>query len=114
MDSVIRAQRHAELARLAFDGLLDDVDCVVTPSAPGEAPLGLADTGPAIFNKVWTLLHVPCVTIPAGQGPNRLPFGLQVVAKRHKDAVALAGAEKLASMLRQIGYSPADTGRGPP
>ena len=105
VDLVIRAQRHAELARLAFDTLLDDVDCLVTPSAPGEAPRGLADTGPAIFNKVWTLLHVPCVTIPAGHGPNRLPFGLQVVAKRHKDAIALAGAERLVSILRQLGYS---------
>ena len=105
IESVIRAQRHAELARLAFDAFLDDVDCLVTPSAPGEATRGLDDTGPAIFNKVWNLLHVPCVTIPAGRGPNGLPFGLQVVAKRNKDHVALAGAEKLASMLREFGHA---------
>jgi Asp-tRNA(Asn)/Glu-tRNA(Gln) amidotransferase A subunit family amidase len=97
--SVVRAQRHAELARLAFDALLDDIDCLVTPSAPGEAPLGLHDTGPATFNKLWTLLHVPAVTIPAGIGPSGLPYGLQVVAKRYKDDVALAGAGALCSML---------------
>lgn len=102
--SVISAQRQAELARVAFDALLDDVDCLITPSAPGEAPRGLGDTGPAILNKLWTILYVPAVTVPAGTGPNGLPFGLQVIAKRHKDHLALAGAEELCSMLSRLGY----------
>ena len=110
--SVARAHEHAEAARQAFDKLLDDRDCLVTLSAPGEAPLGLSDTGPAIFNKAWTLLHVPCVTVPAGRGPNGLPFGLQVVAKRHQDRNALAGAEKLQSMLRQMGCDAAPAWAG--
>jgi amidase len=107
--SIIEAQRHAELARIAFDALLHDVDCLVTPSAPGEAPRGLQDTGPATFNKIWTLLHVPAVSVPAGTGPNGLPYGLQVIARRNKDHVALAGAEVLCSMLSRLGYRTLDT-----
>ena len=78
-------------------------DCLVTPSAPGEAPEGLDDTGSPVFNKIWTLLHMPAVNVPAGRAPSRLPFGLQVVAPRYQDALALAGAERLRQALAETG-----------
>ena len=46
-----------------------DVDAILTPSATGEAPLGLGSTGNTAMNRLWTLLHGPCVTVPAGDGP---------------------------------------------
>src|SRR3712207_7169992 len=49
----------------------------LTPAARGEAPVGLHSTGDAMFNRIWTLLHVPCVAIPAIHGPNQLPVGVQ-------------------------------------
>jgi len=61
------------------------VDAVLTPSAPGEAPLGLAETGSAIFNFTWTHLHMPAVTLPHFQGPNGLPVGVQFVGRRYED-----------------------------
>jgi Asp-tRNA(Asn)/Glu-tRNA(Gln) amidotransferase A subunit family amidase len=101
----VDAQKRSESARVTIDRLLSEVDCLITLSAPGEAPQGLESTGPPTFNKVWTLLHVPSVNVPAGRGPSGLPFGLQVVAARHKDDIALAGAEKLRSVLQMGGFS---------
>ena len=81
-----------ESTRLAFPDVLDDLDVLVTPSAPGEAPKGLEWTGDPAFNAIWTSLHVPCVTVPAGSGPNGLPLGIQIVGKRGDDRVVLAWA----------------------
>ncbi|MEJ1974813.1 MAG: amidase [Acetobacteraceae bacterium] len=73
--------------RPQFDRLFDSAfDVVLTPAAIGEAPVGLHTTGDHLFNKSWTLLHVPCVAIPAGRGPQGLPLGLQVVGRRFGDA----------------------------
>jgi amidase len=56
-----------------------DFDAILTPSATGEAPLGLGSTGDTAMNRLWTLLHGPCITVPAGEGPAGLPLGAQLV-----------------------------------
>jgi len=56
-----------------------DVDAILTPSATGEAPLGLDSTGDTAMNRLWTLLHGPCVTVPTGDGPGGMPLGVQLV-----------------------------------
>ena len=48
---------------------------LVTPSAPGQAPAGLDWTGDPAFNFIWTSLHVPCVTVPAGDRAERAAAG---------------------------------------
>jgi Asp-tRNA(Asn)/Glu-tRNA(Gln) amidotransferase A subunit family amidase len=45
------------------------------------------------MNRVWTLLHVPCVNVPAALGALGLPIGLQVVGHRGEDARTLAAAQ---------------------
>jgi Asp-tRNA(Asn)/Glu-tRNA(Gln) amidotransferase A subunit family amidase len=60
--------------------------------APGQAPRGLASTGSAVFNALWTQLYMPCLTLPAGEGPDGLPVGIQLVARRHADERLLAVA----------------------
>ena len=90
----------ADTCRVAFDHLFsDELDAILTPAAPGEAPVGLHTTGDAIFNKVWTLLHAPCVTIPAGRGPADLPLGLQLVGPRYGDGALLARARAAADAI---------------
>ena len=59
---------------------------MLTPSAPGEAPLGHASTGQPIFNYLWTHLYMPCLTLPRFVGPNDMPVGVQLVERRHEDA----------------------------
>ena len=77
----------------------DGTDVLLTASAPGEAPAGLGTTGEATFNRVWTVLHVPCVTIPFGRGPNGLPVGVQLVARPGEDARLLGAAKWIATRL---------------
>ena len=81
-----------ESTQLAFPAAMDGLDVLVTPSAPGEAPKGLEWTGDPAFNFIWTSLHVPCVTVPAGTGPNGLPLGIQIVGRRGEDRAVLAWA----------------------
>ncbi|MBL6457869.1 amidase [Belnapia sp. T6] len=79
-------------ARAAFADVVAPFDAILTPSAPGEAPEGLGWTGDPAFNSLWTLLHVPCVTVPMGEGPRGLPLGVQLVAGFGRDREALAWA----------------------
>ncbi len=84
-------------ARTGFPAALEGLDLLLTPSAPGEAPEGLAWTGDPTFNFIWTSLGVPCVTVPAGAGPRGLPLGVQIVAGT--DAAALGWAGWVAAAL---------------
>jgi Asp-tRNA(Asn)/Glu-tRNA(Gln) amidotransferase A subunit family amidase len=76
----------------AFPDAMDGLDILVTPAAPGEAPKGLEWTGDPAFNFIWTSLRVPCVTVPAGTGPNGLPLGIQIVGRAGDDRAVLAWA----------------------
>jgi Asp-tRNA(Asn)/Glu-tRNA(Gln) amidotransferase A subunit family amidase len=80
-------------AQAAFADMVAPFDAILTPSAPGEAPEGLGWTGDPAFNSLWTLLHVPCVTVPVGSGPHGLPLGAQIVTAFGRDREALAWAE---------------------
>jgi Asp-tRNA(Asn)/Glu-tRNA(Gln) amidotransferase A subunit family amidase len=86
-------------ARLAFPVAMAGYDVLLTPSATGEAPRGLGWTGDPVFNSLWTGLHVPCVTVPAGVGPNGLPLGLQLVGRAGDDAAVLHWAAWVAAQL---------------
>jgi Asp-tRNA(Asn)/Glu-tRNA(Gln) amidotransferase A subunit family amidase len=75
----------AERARVAAREWAGSFDAILTLPAPGQAPRGLASTGSAVFNAVWTQLYMPCLTLPAGHGPDGLPVGIQLVGCRHHD-----------------------------
>jgi Asp-tRNA(Asn)/Glu-tRNA(Gln) amidotransferase A subunit family amidase len=83
----------------AFPAAMEGLDVLVTPSAPGEAPAGLEWTGDPAFNFIWTSLHVPCVTVPAGIGPNGLPLGIQIVGRAGEDRAVLAWAQWVAAAM---------------
>jgi len=83
----------------AFGPALGDLDVLITPSAPGEAPEGLDWTGDPAFNYMWTSLHVPCVTVPAGLGRNGLPLGVQIVGRLGDDRAVLAWAQWVAAAV---------------
>ena len=83
----------------AFPEAMEGLDVLVTPAAPGEAPLGLEWTGDPAFNLIWTSLHVPCVTVPAGVGPNGMPLGIQVVGRCGQDRAVLAWAQWVAAAI---------------
>jgi Asp-tRNA(Asn)/Glu-tRNA(Gln) amidotransferase A subunit family amidase len=51
------------------------------------------------INRTWTLMHVPCVTIPAYSGPNGMPVGVQVVGPVGGDMRTLSVAQMIADVL---------------
>jgi Asp-tRNA(Asn)/Glu-tRNA(Gln) amidotransferase A subunit family amidase len=95
------AEAHAtfDRAQREFPLCMEGLDALVTPSAPGQAPAGLQWTGDPVFNLIWTSLHVPCVTVPAGTGPDGLPLGIQIVTRMGEDRQALAWAQWLMAAL---------------
>jgi Asp-tRNA(Asn)/Glu-tRNA(Gln) amidotransferase A subunit family amidase len=93
------ARRKAREARLAARSLFDEVDVLLTPSAPGHAPEGLASTGSSIFNRLWTLLGLPAVNVPGLAAANGLPLGVQVVGRFGRDSATLAAAHWLEQVI---------------
>jgi Asp-tRNA(Asn)/Glu-tRNA(Gln) amidotransferase A subunit family amidase len=91
--AVRQAYAVFDRAQREFLGCMEGLDALVTPSAPGQAPAGLEWTGDPAFNLIWTSLHVPCVTVPAGNGPDDLPLGIQIVTRIGEDREALVWAQ---------------------
>lgn len=109
-----RLEEGLRLPRAAYDAARDlardcrrrladqmrDFDFLLTPSAPGEAPETLDTTGSSLFNRVWTLLGVPCVTLPCGTGTRGLPLGVQLVGHYDTDMELLAWAHWAEGKIR--------------
>jgi Asp-tRNA(Asn)/Glu-tRNA(Gln) amidotransferase A subunit family amidase len=81
----IDALQARDRAYAALEDMLSRHSAILTLSSPGPAPKGLGSTGNAIFNGMWTLLGVPCITLPrmtiAG-----LPCGVQLIGLRRDEA----------------------------
>ena len=86
------ARRITKRARQALSDLMNGADVILTPSAPSAAPHSLASTGPATFNRLWTLMGTPCVNIPGLRDDTGLPLGVQVVGRFGQDRGALEAA----------------------
>jgi Asp-tRNA(Asn)/Glu-tRNA(Gln) amidotransferase A subunit family amidase len=86
------AVETARRYRDRLDDVFANVDVLLAPSAPGEAPAGRESTGDPVLNRLWTLLHVPCVTLPVARGPHGLPVGIQLIGARTQDEALLARA----------------------
>lgn len=98
----LAAQAIADEARawLAQAFAEANADFWLTVSGPGEAPEGLDNTGDPVLNRVWSLLHVPLVTLPIGNGPHGLPLGVQLIGRYRRDAALLAAARWAEARLR--------------
>ena len=85
------ARRRLRECITRLGAVFDGVDALLVPAAPGEAP-EVATTGDPIFNRSWSALGVPALTVPAGLGPSGLPLGVQIVGPPRQDARLLACA----------------------
>jgi Asp-tRNA(Asn)/Glu-tRNA(Gln) amidotransferase A subunit family amidase len=81
-------------------GVFAHCDVILTPSTSGEAPADLVSVTNSTFNRIWTLMHVPCLTIPASQGPNGMPVGIQIVGPAGTDRRTMSAAQAIAGALR--------------
>lgn len=98
-EDYLLAQATVQRAREEMSTFFEKWDVILAPSAPGEAPLGLNATGDPIFSRMWNMLGLPCITIPAFTGPQHLPVGIQAVGAFGEDErllhIALWIEEKL-------------------
>jgi Asp-tRNA(Asn)/Glu-tRNA(Gln) amidotransferase A subunit family amidase len=95
------AQGIAARARAVLATTFEDFDVLLTYSAPGAPPRGLDSTGDPTFNRLWTLMGVPCVNVPAWVAEGNLPVGVQVIARFGNDAGALNAGRFLEAALKR-------------
>jgi amidase len=95
LERYVEMQELAESCRPRMDAVWANHDVLLTPSAFGEAPVGLPAFAGAPFYMMWTVLHLPTVTLPVFTGPNGMPVGAQVLARRHDDRRLFACARWL-------------------
>lgn len=88
------ARRLSRRGRDAARSWFAEADAILTYAAPGRAP-PRDSTGEARFNRLWTLLGVPCVGLPMPVAAGALPVSVQVLAAFGRDAEALAVARAL-------------------
>ncbi len=89
-----------ELRQVLAQTFEEEVDVILAASAQGVAPRGLDATGDPLFCRAWTLLGVPCLNLPIGQGEQGLPVGVQLIGARYGD-------DRLLSIARTLMRSPA-------
>ncbi|MFM7083483.1 MAG: amidase [Hyphomicrobium sp.] len=92
------ARSHREPLYEALKPIFNDYDAILTPAAPGVAPMGLSSTGPPTFNFLWTYLGCPTISLPLLE-IDGLPLGLQLVGARNEDEKLLETAENVMSQL---------------
>lgn len=101
--SYAQALALAARGRAHLEHAMRDLDAVIAPAAPGEAPPGLARTGDPIFSRVWTLLGLPCVNVPGLAGPHGMPIGVQLVGRPGDERRLLAVAAALHRVFHPTG-----------
>ncbi|WP_440937227.1 amidase [Candidatus Pelagibacter sp.] len=69
----------------SYQEVFEDYHGVLSPSSPGVAPKGLKSTGTAEFNKVWSYMGTPCISLPLLEGENNLPLGVQIIGDKYDD-----------------------------
>ncbi len=98
-DDYLAALRLAEDCRSKIEQAFDGLDAMISPCVKGEAPRGLNPTGDPAFQQFWTVLYGPAMSLPTHRGPNGLPVGLQVVARRYDDDRLFACARWIMAKL---------------
>ena len=95
----LSARDWQERFAAGLDEIFARCDAILCPAAPGPAPNGLDHTGDAIFNGIWTMTGMPCVTLPIFTSQDGLPMGIQLVGPRYRDGRLLRTANWLTTFL---------------
>jgi Asp-tRNA(Asn)/Glu-tRNA(Gln) amidotransferase A subunit family amidase len=107
--SRVEYEKALELAARCRDALtaaLHGTDILMTLSAPGEAPLLRDGTGSSVFNRAWTTMGVPCLTLPFGLGTKAgLPLGVQFVAAQGQDWRLLSLGDRIEKIFKPFNES---------
>jgi Asp-tRNA(Asn)/Glu-tRNA(Gln) amidotransferase A subunit family amidase len=108
---VARAVHQREKLARGFERVLDEVDALIAPTAPLEAPpvgtnrvaIGGFETDLTLALASWTMMHnasrLPTVAVPTGLGGSGLPTSAQISTRPGEEARALALANALEAAL---------------
>ena len=69
----------------SYKEVFEDYHGVITPASSGVADKGLKSTGSADFQKIWTYLGLPAISLPLLTGENNLPLGVQLIGNKLDD-----------------------------
>ena len=86
---------HLEKHKHMINNKISSYDCIISPSALGEALSGLEYTGSPVLNTTWTLLGLPSITLPMFKSKNNLPIGCQFISKKADDNKLLSISKKI-------------------
>ena len=86
----------------SYKEVFEDYHGVLSPSSPGVAPKGLKSTGTAEFNKCWSFMGTPCISLPLLQGENNLPLGVQLIGDKYDDLRFLGVARWLEEKSKEF------------
>jgi aspartyl-tRNA(Asn)/glutamyl-tRNA(Gln) amidotransferase subunit A len=113
----IEARRTRVRIGRQFERLFEEVDCIFTPATPMTAPKIGQDTvkigraneevraAATRFTRGMNALGNPAVSIPCGLDKSGLPIGLQIIAARRQDDLALHAAAAIEDALGFTGRS---------
>ena len=87
----------------SYKEVFEDYHGIITPSSSGVADKGLKFTGSADFQKIWTYLGLPTISLPLLTGENDLPLGVQLVGDKLDDLRFLGTANWLEKNCRDEG-----------
>ena len=79
----------------SYKEVFEDYHGVLSPCSTGVADKGLKSTGSADFNRVWSYMHTPAISLPLLQGENNLPLGVQLIGGKYDDQRFLGTARWL-------------------
>ena len=99
------ARRSRDDFRRAADAALAGFDLLVTPTLPSVAPpVGIGDAAlrerMIRFTYPFNALGWPALALPCGRAEDGLPASLQIIGRSGDDALVLAAARHLASLVR--------------
>ena len=100
-DEYAQAIAAANAARAALARVYQDLPVLLTPSTAGEAPADLVSPTMSSFNRMWTLMHGPTITLPVARGANNMPIGVQLAAGVGEDATLIAQTIPIYRMLAE-------------
>jgi aspartyl-tRNA(Asn)/glutamyl-tRNA(Gln) amidotransferase subunit A len=90
-EAYIQAQRLRRQIRPQVEAMLDGVDCLLLPTVENVAQ-DPSSTGQSGFQAVWSLFGLPSISLPSGLSADRLPIGLQLVARPFREDTLLSAA----------------------
>jgi Asp-tRNA(Asn)/Glu-tRNA(Gln) amidotransferase A subunit family amidase len=83
-----------------FENIFENVDFIVVPSTASFAP-EITQNEIDDTCLIWTFFGYPSITIPLFYDENnKLPYGLQIIAKKYEDFALLDFADKIENMFK--------------